>query len=71
MTETSSGLRFKGQTLRLMAAVLVGGLVLLAGGLLGLALVSTALAAAAAFAVVWITWLLIRRAYFRRFRPSP
>lgn len=62
-------IRFKGQTLRLVTSLLVGLLVLLAGGLIGVALMSTLIAAAAAAILVWLAWLGLKRLYFRVFRP--
>lgn len=63
-----AGLRFKGQALRLMAALLVGLLVMLVAGIVGIALISALIAAASVAALVWLSWLLIYRMYVRRFR---
>ena len=58
-----SGSRFKGHTLRLVAALLVGLLILLIGGILGMALTTVAIMAAAGAVVFWLAWLVILRGY--------
>ena len=63
-----TGFRFKGQTLRLTVSLLAGLVIMLIGGVIGVALISTLIAAAAAAAAIWLAWLLLYRAYVHRFR---
>ena len=63
-----SGMRFKGQALRLLAALLFGLVIMLLGGVLGVALISTLVAALAGAAAIWITWIMVKRLYMKRFR---
>ncbi len=63
-----AGMRFKGHALRLLSALLAGLVVMLLGGVIGVALVSTLIAAAAAGAAVWLCWLLVKRLYLRTVR---
>ena len=64
-----SGSRFKGHTLRLVASLLVGLLILLIGGIFGLALTTATISAVAGAVVFWLAWLAILRGYTRLSRP--
>lgn len=60
-----SGSRLKGQTLRLVSSLLVGLLVMLIGGLFGMALTKTVVIALAVAVIFWLGWLLIVRVWIR------
>ncbi len=63
-----SGSRFKGHTLRLIAALLAGLLLLLLGGLVGLALTKAVIIAVIGAVVFWLAWVLILKSYLRMAR---
>ena len=60
-----SGSRLKGQTLRLVSSLLVGLLVMLVGGIFGMALTKAVLVSLAAAVMFWLGWLLILRVWIR------
>lgn len=66
--EAPHDIRFKGKTVRLLSALLAGMLLLLAGGLLGLSLTISAIAAAVFAALVFFGWVPLFRLYSRLFR---
>ncbi len=66
----TTGIRLKGNTVRLVSAVLAGLVLLLLAGVLGMALGAAAVAALAVAALVWLSWIGLKRAYWRLIRPS-
>ncbi len=64
-----TGLRLKGNTVRLASAVLAGLVLLLLAGMLGVALGAAAVAALAVAVLVWLSWIGLKRAYWRLVRP--
>lgn len=60
-----SGSRLKGQTLRLVASLLVGLLVMLITGIVGVALTKAIILSVSAAVVFWLGWLLAFRVWMR------
>ncbi len=65
----TTNLRLKGNTVRLVSAVLAGLVLLLLAGVLGMALGAAAVAALAVAVLVWISWMALKRVYWRLVRP--